>query len=99
MALVKEIIEASKTYGREFTLLIVVLSAFGVALKVVWDSTNTRLQQQDARIEQNDTFIRETLMKQSAETVEALKTNTEALKANTQVIKAFQNRMDHGSLP
>lgn len=99
MSVVTEILEAGKAYGREFTLLIVVMMAFGVALKVVWDGTNTRLVQQDTRIDKSEEFIRTELIdlnKQSMETTReatgVMKSVVEALDRSTDAIERVNDK-------
>ena len=94
MALVTELLEKGKEYGREFVLLVIVLIASGAGLRIVWDTMSERLMMQDARIEKSENYIRgdlKTLTEQSmaitskatdvmSRAVDALDRNTEALR-------------------
>lgn len=84
--MVKELIEASKTYGREFTLLLVVMSAFGVAMKVVWENNTERLNQQDIRIDKADEFIRTELTTLHMESLEVTRKATDVMDRATSVM-------------
>ena len=88
MGMVAEIIEASKNYGREFVLLVIVMSAFGLGSKLVYESLNARMIQQDARIEASDHFIRDKLSEMNASTVDALNKTTSALKENARCFES-----------
>ena len=89
--MVAALIEASKSYGREFTLLIVVMCAFGVAIKVVWDGTNTRLQQQDVRIDKSEEFIRTELLELNHQAIETTREATSVMKS---VVDALDRSTD-----
>lgn len=90
MTLVAELLEKGKDYGREFVLLVIVLTAAGIGLKVVWESTNTRLSQQDTRIETSEKFIRDELIKLNMQTIEVAKSAVNAIDRNTEALDNFR---------
>ena len=87
-----DILTAGKEYGREFVLLIIVLGAAGIGLKVVWESTNTRLTQQDVRIEASETFIREELIDLNKQTLEVTKSAVNAIDRNTNALEKLNDQ-------
>jgi hypothetical protein len=102
VSVVTEILEKSKEYGREFVLLLIVLSASGIGLKIVFESLNVRIIQQNERIDANEVFIRTQLMVNNDRIASALsasndviRANTAALERNSDALRELQ-RMDQG---
>lgn len=94
MTLVSEIIEKSKEYGREFTLCCVVLVGCGFGLRVVWESTNARLVQQDSKIDKSDEFIRTELMTLNKQSLDVTRKATDVMDKATGVMDKATGVMD-----
>jgi cell division protein FtsB len=104
---VTEILNVGREYGREFMLVIILLTGMGVGLTTVYDSFTARIIQQNERIDKADAFIRTELvdvlreqMAASEQCADALKANAqaftanaEALRENTRALDAYRARM------
>lgn len=99
--MVAELLEKGKEYGREFVLVIVLLTGGGIGLKIVYEGFNARILQQNERIDKADTFIRTELVEiikakvtASQECAEALRANAQAFTANAEALKENTRALD-----
>jgi hypothetical protein len=92
--MVAALIEASKSYGREFTLVIVLMSAFGIASKVVWESNTVRLNQQDVRIDKSEEFIRTELLELNQQSMETTREATSVMKSVVDALDRSTNAIE-----